>query len=378
MFRQRRISSTRKDRGLGRDANVETRFRNLIRNALKHGTQYLKIPDSRILWIPGAIIAGIIMVSRNKINALFATGPTFTSLIVGAILKKICRLPLILDFRDAWIGDPMFPKTPSISYKINNKVERYVIKSADLVISTNPFVTKDFERRYADLGRGRFKTIYNGYDEDEYISLEIKEKRRNDRMTIVHTGILYNERTPRYFLQAVRDVIGLLPEIRQEMRVIFVGRCEPFDDGKRIEDYVRDYDLEDIVELIGERSRRESLEYQVTADILLMIVGIVPPRMAMTYGIPGKIFDYMIMKKPILTIADDGAAREFITENRIGDIYHHKDIDGITKQVMRYYGDFKEGKLESRRDSCRFETYDLKYLTKCLSDSIGQILEKKR
>ena len=39
------------------------------------------------------------------------------------------------------------------------------------------------------------------------------------------------------------------PEIRRGARVIFVGSCETFLDGRRIEDYLVEFGLRDVVEL---------------------------------------------------------------------------------------------------------------------------------
>lgn len=73
--------------------------------------------------------------------------------------------------------------------------------------------------------------------------------------------------------------------------MFFIGQNDEFLDGKYIEDYVAEYALENVVSLIEHVPRTDALQYQMSADILLLFIGRVPKKQLLTYGVAGKVFD---------------------------------------------------------------------------------------
>lgn len=319
-------------------------FRLALGKTYKFLGQFLRVPDSRILWLPSAVTRGVLLCRRRRFDAILATGPSFTNFLIGAWIKVFTATPLLLDVRDAWVADPTrrFPR--AYQRRLDALCERFAFKRANRVVTTNPYVTQDFARRYPTLAAAACDTIYNGFDRDDFAFLTDTPPAPNQPFTIVHTGRLYAERTPRHFLRALGRALQLKPEMRAAIRVQFVGSCEIFDDGKRIEDYIVEYGLEGAVEIVGRVSRKRSLQYQLEADLLLLIIGIVPPAAALTYGISGKLFDYAVCNKGILTIAGAGATRELIVANRFGDIFAHEDTAGIRDHLIRTFTDHAAGR----------------------------------
>lgn len=347
-----------------------------VRKVYKALGKFFKIPDSRILWLPFAIVAAlrIRIHGRNAFDAIYATGPTFVNLIVGAIVNKITGKPLVCDFRDAWISDPMNRlDEKQYRFKMQNKLEKFVVSRSDLVITTNPFVTKDFRDRYADQPTEKFVTIYNGYDMDDFAALPNISGKHSDKFTFVYTGILYGERTPQYFLKALSLALTEKPDMRNGVHVSFVGVCKKFLDGKTVDDYLRQYKLHDVVELTGHVSRKKSLEYQMAADALLLIIGIVPEEKELTYGISGKIFDYLLSGRPVVTLANGGATREFIVENKIGEIFYHNDIVGIKNYIINSYEMHKTRCDNGKRGVPEFPQFNFRHLTGKLAENLNRI-----
>jgi glycosyltransferase involved in cell wall biosynthesis len=190
----------------------------------------------------------------------------------------------------------------------------------------------------------------------------------------VYTGRLYGERTPKYFLEALRSAMEKEPDMKDKVRAIFVGSCEEFLDGRTIRDYLEEYNLHDAVKLTGHISRKESLEYQMSASVLLLLIGIVPLEMELTYGLSGKVFDYLLSEKPILTLANGGSTREFIVENKIGEIFFHEEIQGISDYLIDAYTRFKNGKKVQSYDFGIYEKFDFRSLSKTLSEQMESIL----
>jgi glycosyltransferase involved in cell wall biosynthesis len=338
--------------------------------------QFIRIPDSRILWVPGAILTSVRIMWKNRFDAIYATGPTFTNLLLGVLIKTISRKPLLVDFRDAWISDPMLVLNQGKGnvLKISAMLEKFVVVHADRVVTTNPFVTKDFQRRYSQFPSTKYDTIYNGYDSNDFKFVRDVVPRESKKFTIVYTGILYGERTPKYFLEALRRALDERPDILSKVQVLLVGKCQKFLDGKRIEDYLDEYHLKDTVQLTGHVSRIESLTYQAMANMLLLIVGIVPKEMGLTYGLSGKVFDYILAQKPILTVADGGSTREFIEENGIGRIFYHKDAEGIKNYLIEAYEKYTDGIEEPIPDTNSCSNFEFSALTKRMANHLNEIL----
>ena len=319
------------------------------------------MPDAVMLWLPSAVAAGVWLHLTRSFNVILATGPSFTSFIVGAVLKHLTGKPLVLDVRDAWTADPAVGHASPYLRKVNKWLERFSIQAADRVISTNPFVTEDFRRRYADRraksGTRIYDTIFNGYDADDYRLVNIAHKRRNDSFTIVHTGRLYVERTPQSFLKALAKAFQERPEMRAKTRVLLVGSCEAFLDGKTVDDYVADYCLDGAVRQVGYMSRIDSLRCQAEADLLLLIIGIVKAEGAYTYGISGKLFDYVASQRPILALADEGATRDFLVNRGLAATFRHREEEEIAAYLRSAFSKWDRGEQVAISDS--------KYLDDC-------------
>lgn len=341
-----------------------------LRSVYKSVGQFIKVPDSRMLWFPAAARLAKKLVRKTHYDAIFATGPSFTNLVLAAVIKGFSNTPLIVDFRDAWLADPMLLIRPYLR-KYHAALEKYVITRADRVISTNPSVTKDFQERYSKLNSLKFLTLYNGYDIDDFSLLKECGPTPTSNFTIVYTGRLYGERTPKHFLEGLKLALDREPAMRKDTKVVFVGSCEEFLDGKYIEDYLREFGIEDVVELTGHISRKASLEYQLNASVLLLIIGIVPREMEHTYGLSGKVFDYMITRRPILTLANGGATRQFIEENQIGDIFFHEDVHGIKNYIIDAYGRFNTTKCETAYCMDGYRQFDFRSITTKLSEQLN-------
>jgi glycosyltransferase involved in cell wall biosynthesis len=250
----------------------------------------------------------------------------------------------VTDFRDAWTSDPMLKVGRRYLRKAHARLEAFVINTANTVTSTNPYVTSDFRARYPDEPREKWVTIFNGFDAADYSHMRSYHRHLYEgKFAIVFTGRLYGERSPFHFLLALRSAFDEEPDMRSNTAVVFVGLCERFLDGRTVEEYAERLNLSDVVELKGHISRMQSLEYQVEASVLLLLIGIVDRRKAFTYGISGKVFDYLASERPILALAEMGASRAFLVENQLATVFSHGDEQGIRQYLLGAYRVWRRG-----------------------------------
>jgi glycosyltransferase involved in cell wall biosynthesis len=350
----------------------------LLKKLFKFIKPWATIPDEFITWLPHALFKGISVIHNEGVEVIYSTAPPCSNHIVALLLKRYTRRPLVVDFRDAWIANPARKwRSYHARRALESFLERVVIKNADLVIATTEGITQDFRARYSREPAGKFVTLPNGYDRAEFKVLENPDITYSDKMRIVHTGYLLRERSPKPFLEALRQLIDERPLLENEVEVCFIGESSRFLDGKRIEDYIEQYCLEGVVKLYGHVSRREATQHQMHADILLLIIGVVPKEQVFTYGIASKVFDYMMAKKPILAIADKGPVSELVEKAKIGGVLEPLDVEGIKQFLSVSYDAYKENKLHVNADTTEIAKYDVHLITEKLAGLFNTCIQKK-
>jgi len=335
------------------------------------------IPDSAVTWLPFAIWKGINVIRSQRIDVILATAPPFSTLLVGAALKRITGVPLVAEFRDAWTAEPARNQGMSrMRRKVERHQEAWAVAAADWVVAVTDGVTADLEQRYSRTHRlGRFITVPNGFDRDDFprqtppSSMSLGPK----RFSIVYTGTLGGLRTPWFFLQSLSQLLIQKPFLRSRLSVVFVGHCGRFQDGLTLGDYVRHLNLENVVEIVGFVTREESLRYQREADILLLLVGLVPPNQSDCYGLSAKAFDYTLAGKPVLTIAEEGATANYVRASGIGEVVSHYDGAGIADAIERAM----QGRLRYAPCDTVIDRYDYASLVRRLESVLLSCMRKR-
>src|SRR6478672_7261798 len=83
----------------GGAGNHQGKIRLALKTALRRLGTLLLQPDPNILWMPEALQTGNRLLSQIPHGVIVASGPPFSSFLVGAQLSRKNRLPLVLDYR---------------------------------------------------------------------------------------------------------------------------------------------------------------------------------------------------------------------------------------------------------------------------------------
>jgi glycosyltransferase involved in cell wall biosynthesis len=248
---------------------------------------------------------------------------------------------------------------------------------SDLVVSTTDGITEDFRTRYNKENPNKFITLTNGYDPEDFDQLQREQDRKSGKgFCIVHTGVLRRERSPKFFLCALRQLIEENPEVENFIKVIFVGQNLSFNDGKTIEDYIEELRLEKVVRITGFVPRSESLQYQKSADLLLLIIGTVRQESLGVYGLSAKAFDYAMSGKPVLALAQDGATADFVGKSKIGIVVDPERLDLIKESLLGWFRRLRMGDFEHKPNYDVIGRYNFKKLTKELTDYFDKCVSR--
>ncbi|MBN2183836.1 MAG: glycosyltransferase family 4 protein [Candidatus Krumholzibacteriota bacterium] len=268
---------------------------------------FVFLPDDRAGWIFPAVVKGIWLILRYRIDVIYTTSPPSSSLVAGLILKTVTGKRWVTDFRDPWIGEmkPFFVRS-RLSDKIELWLEKKVIEKSDHIVSVTPEMTERLRQRYPRLEADKFSTIWNGYDSSELSEFIGLEKR--DEFTFTYAGSFYLGRSPRVFLIALANLMQGSGRIgNEQIRVRFIGDCH-YSDGISIPAMTEELGLTDIVTFIPQISRDEAMIEMARSHILLLLAPDQPLQ------IPGKVYDYFGLKAYILAVCGPGASANILND----------------------------------------------------------------
>jgi len=148
--------------------------------------------------------------------------------------------------------------------------------------------------RYPNLPPARCSLILNGYDEEDFRDLGTGAGVPNKPLRLVHMGLLYPiERDPRPFFRAVAQLQkeGTLDASRLRIELRASGFESTYAPMMRAEG------LENLVHLLPPLPYREALQNTADAHGLLLF-----QAACCDHQIPGKLFEYLRIAKPILAL----------------------------------------------------------------------------
>lgn len=284
-------------------------------------TEYFLLPDSDIFWAIGSFMKGLYIVIKENPNVILSTGPMHSSHIIGLFLKKTTRKKWIVEFRDPWTMNPFLSSKPfDFLDKIDNILEKIVLKNADRINVTSLEYKNQFLNKYKFIEEYKIVNIPNGFDPDDFNNHKLE---KNDKFTIVHSGNFYSERSSVVFIKAIIDLFNNNLLDCNNITVKFIGLLD--DIGKQL---IINSGFSDAFEIYGNVSHSKSINEICNADLLLLIPG---PGSG---TIPGKFYEYLASKKPIFCMVNEGPVKEMILENNLGSISNDNDIDEVKKKIL--------------------------------------------
>ena len=287
-------------------------WRRMLSNTVKR----ILSPEPEILWKPFAVLKASRIIHRHKIDVVVITVPPFSALTVGVALKRrFPELKVVSDFRDEWLSfylkDFEFQNS-SYARRRAEEIERAAVENSDLVVAVTPTSLAEIRKRYPGESDHKFFCLPNGYDPEVFAGFEHRQRLDAD-ILIAHLGTVYGTASPRYYLDALE---ALPDEIGSRIRTRFVGRVS---DNERAVLESRKARLE----ILGFMPQAEALRQVEDADYLLL-------NMSNDISLPGKLFEYLAIGKPILAITPrNGEVNRLLEATGAGLCADPDDREGI-------------------------------------------------
>jgi glycosyltransferase involved in cell wall biosynthesis len=331
-------------------------------------TDLMTIPDKDVNWLPYALFAALKLHRRERFDVIYSTAPPFTGHLAAYLVKKFTGLPWVADFRDPWARAPW--KSELMAGTLRGRAAEFLeakfVHAADRVILNTDWTSREFAEFYGEAMAKKFAVISNGFDPEDFSSEQFPAH-KNSKLVITHTGSLYRKRDPGDFFEALGKLLATEQIKPDEIALRFVGGIAPELYGS----FQYAEALRHVVQVIPPVSHREALAFQAESDVLLIL----QPGTSMS--IPGKIFEYIAMRKKILALTPAGATADVIRRHELGLVVDPDDAQAIQAALLLLVKEFRNGGIKSPAVDGAFHKYDGVTLTRRLHEELLGCVEKR-
>jgi len=311
----------------------------------------LFIPDARINWVKPSVKALTQILQKENIDTIITTGPPHSMHLIGSELKQKVGVKWIADFRDPWtsIGYHKELRLGKRAQSTHKRLEKHVLTSADTIIVTSHTTKKEFQ----ELTKRPIAVITNGYD-DHYKG----DAMLDTDFTMSHIGSLLSERNPKILWEVISELIKEHPGFKERFKLQLIGVV-----SQEIITSLEEHGLTEYVTLFGYLTHAEAVEYQRRSQVLVLL----EIDSDDTKGIiPGKLFEYMAARRPIIGIGPrDWEVTEIVSKTETGVVFNYEDHSKLKTTLLRIFKEYREGKLTLKTKD--ISEYSRKELTRELA-----------
>jgi|TARA_X000000368_G_scaffold73798_2_gene54271 hypothetical protein len=350
------IISNSKSLNLIRSGNIPNpKEQSLFQRLLFFIRGNLFIPDMKILWKNKSIDFIENYLSKTKIDVVITTGPPHSLHLIGYELKKRLNIKWISDFRDPWVNLNYlnrFHLLPSVKRRHKKLRDKVLINSNSVIVTS-----EKLKKLYKEIAPNIFK-ITNGYDY-EYSTVNIDSK-----FSISHIGSLYPERNPKYLWDIIDEICINNEEFRSNLQINFIGNT-----SEKIIKYLSNKTFKSCVKFFDYVDYKRAIEFMCSSQILLMVE---VNDNDSSYAIPGKLFDYLNSKRPIIAIGPDKSeVNQILYDTNAGKFFNYNESINLKLHIENLYNQYEMGSISY--DAKNISIYRRKNLTEELSKIINKV-----
>ncbi len=286
------------------------------------------VPDNKLGWMPFALRAARARMRADRFDAILSTAPPYTSHLVAARLGQRSGVPILLDYRDDWIGNPRHAYPTRLHLEAHRALERYALRRAALVTAINPTIARAIANRAPE--GVRVEVLPQGFDPADFDVPAAP--RREGVMRFVYTGVFYDAQRPDIFLRAFAEA---REQAGGEIEAVFAGLVPPYFDA-----LVAELELGDAVCYEGYLAHPASVALLKSADVLWMTVGEVDGAGQISTS---KIYEYMGSGLPILALVPDGEAADAVRAYGRSAVVPPHDVNRVRDAIVHLWQRWKAG-----------------------------------
>jgi glycosyltransferase involved in cell wall biosynthesis len=284
--------------------------------------------DYKIGWYPFALRAARRRLESSPTDVIYTSSPPYAAHLIGRTLRREYGIPWVADFRDPWTLLTTYRPWTPLHAKLDRRFEAAVLNSADAVIANTPTNRTNVVRAFG-ISPGKIHVIPNGYDPEEFEHAD--RVASPSRFVISCVGKFYEWTDPEVFLRAYRRFhhdhpdshLRFLGPRSRAVRQATARLLEPgsWEASERIK-------------------HTEAVAVMCSSAALLANL----PFMTDAHCVPGKVYEYLAARRPILLIGPVvGEAATILHRTRAGTTVSNEE-DSIVDVLRGFYRDWKAGR----------------------------------
>ena len=320
----------------------------------------LFVPDPRVGWVRPSVRFLKEYLKEYPVDVIVTTGPPHSMHLIGQRLHKELGIPWIPDFRDPWSRMYYLKHLPMTgrTWRRLRAMEQAVLDDCSTVLAVTPLVQEEFRAQTST----PVAMITNGYDGGDFEQAVEPDGHFN----VVHTGLFAADGNPLNFWKVLGIKAWAEPDFKAALRLRLVGKVD-----KEVYDAIEEAGLKDNVVDLGYKDHLTAVREQLAATVLVL-----PLRNDPEYRpiLPGKLFEYLASRRPILGIGqEDGAMARVLADTGAGVTAGWDNMDAMRSFIDKAWEQFKAGNVPPvAGDITRFSRRSLTHELAALLEQVSQ------
>jgi hypothetical protein len=317
------------------------------------------LPDARIGWNRFALKAAMKIIKEKKIEILITTSPPHSTQLIGLKIKKKLNINWIADLRDPWsdiyYSGQMYQT--SIARTLNAVMETRILNKADRVIATCNSTRDLFRAKISKFqSPEKIITITNGFDPVDFEDLHVVP----DKFTITYLGTFARNYDINVLIKAIDHCTA---KNVTSINLCFIGKTD--ENTVKILRSKENISLQ----LIPYIEHKRAMESLAKSAALLLVI---PSSKKADEMIPGKLFEYLASKRPIIAIGPGKSdVAEILSATKGGRMFDKMEYNALGEYIIEILNNFNNGRFET--DPIGIDQYSRQNLTKKIVDLINTI-----
>jgi glycosyltransferase involved in cell wall biosynthesis len=273
---------------------------------LKALVNTLALPDRWAGW--AWVVSRMSYNSAREPDVIISSGPPHSVHLAAARLASRWRIPLVIDLRDDWAGNPLYRSRAPWRDPVARRLEAFCLRRAGRVLFISELSRQGYVARYPWLQECS-SVIPNGFDPEDFEAAPPSRTPNPDgAIEFLHAGSLHGRADGGAFFRAFGAVandfpapgitLHLLGSVTADQLALAQAAISP--DHLRLEDAV---------------PHRAALARMRGAGVLVVILNSLE---AWGGTLTGKVFEYLAARRPILVAGPGGLAADLVTMSGAG------------------------------------------------------------
>jgi len=317
---------------------------------LRRLSSWCLLPDSYIGWRRFALRAADRILADDPPQALLSTGPPETNHLVALALRARTGLPWVADFRDPWFALHLYPAPTAWHRARHARLERAVLTQADAVLATTDWLGALLRQRSGV--PQKVHVVRNGFDPEDFPAPgpDANASGRTGPLHLVHTGMLTLTRSADGLLLGLHRLLQDHPEYRDAFRITLIGARESGNDAR-----IGALGLQDCVVVQDYVPHQEAIVAMQRADVLVLIKHTEERFRGL---IPGKLYEYMGARRPILALVPESEAADLVRRSGSGEVVPGEDAAAVARALETLLHHKRNGTLAAAYTCSETQPYD--------------------